>query len=326
MPSRRDFLGASAAVAAAAGAPAIVRAQQSLTEIVWGVLGMSATEWPEYIGTAKGFFAEQGIKLTTIAAGSPPAVIQSLATGAMNLASDGSDSVMAAIGRGLGIKIVGPGFIPNPYQLLVTPQIKTWADLKGKAIMLGTKQDVTALALARLAAQQKMTIDDFSIIVGGNSGARFSALMSGNVGGAMLAQPFDFEAVDKGMRVLGSAWDVLHDWQFTTITANTAWAEKNRDLVVRFLRAYRKSVQFGYANRSESIAALASATKFDPSITTRSYDLVWSKLRAFDPNLKVSPSALDAVAKSQLDFGAITALPKIADVYDASFASEAVKA
>jgi ABC-type nitrate/sulfonate/bicarbonate transport system substrate-binding protein len=128
------------------------------------------------------------------------------------------------------------------------------------------------------------------------------------------------------MRVLGSAWDVLHDWQFTTITANTAWAEKNRDLVVRFLRAYRKSVQFGYANRSESIAALASATKFDPSITTRSYDLVWSKLRAFDPNLKVSPSALDAVAKSQLDFGAITALPKIADVYDASFASEAVKA
>jgi NitT/TauT family transport system substrate-binding protein len=318
-------LGTSAAAVAVAGAPAIVRAQ-SLTEIVWGVLGTSATEWPEYIGNAKGYFTEQGIKLTIVAAGSPPAVIQSLATGAMNLASDGSDSVMAAIGRGLGIKIVGPGFIPNPYQLLVTPQIKTWADLKGKSIMLATKQDVTALALQRLAAQQKMTIDDFSIIVGGNSGARFGALMSGNVGGAMLAQPFDFEAVDKGMRVLGSAWDVLRDWQFTTITANTAWAEKNRDLVVRFLRAYRKSVQFGYANRAEAIAALAGASKFDPSITTRSYDLVWGKLRAFDPNLKVSTSALDAVAKSQLDFGAISALPKIADVYDPSFAIEAVKA
>ena len=326
MPNRREFFSASAATVTVAGAPAIVRAQAPQSEIVWGVLGTSATEWPEYIGEAKGYFAEQGIKLTTIAAGSPPAVIQSLATGAMNLASDGSDSVMAAIGRGLGIKVVGPGFVPNPYQLVVTPQIKTWADLKGKAIMLGTKQDVTALALQKLAAQQKMTVDDFSIIVGGNSGARFTALMSGNVAGAMLAQPFDFQAIDKGMHVLGSAWDVLKDWQFTTITANTAWAEKNRDLVVRFLRAYRKSVQFGYANRAEAISTLATETKFDPSILNRSYDLVWGKLKAFDVGLKVSPAALDAVAKSQLDFGAISSMPKIADVYDGSYAADAVKA
>jgi NitT/TauT family transport system substrate-binding protein len=328
MLHRREFLRTTAAASAVAfaGAPAIVRAQAPLTEIVWGVLGTSATEWPEYIGTAKGFFAEQGIKLTTVAAGSPPAVIQQLATGAMNLASDGSDSVMAAIGRGLPIKAVGPGFVPNPYQLLVTPAIKSWADLKGKPIMLGTKQDVTALALQKLAAQQKMTMDDFSIIVGGNSGARYAALLSGNVAGAMLAQPFDFEAIDKGMHVLGSAWDVLKEWQFTTINANTAWAEQNRGLVVRFLRAYRKSVLFGYAKRDESIAALATETKFDPSITTRAYDLVWGKLKAFDPNLKIATDALDAVAKSQLDFGAISALPKLSDVYDPSYAAEAVKA
>jgi ABC-type nitrate/sulfonate/bicarbonate transport system substrate-binding protein len=326
MPDRRDFLRTSAATVALAGAPAIVRAQAPLTEVVWGVLGTSATEWPEYIGVAKGFFAAEGIKLTTVAGGSPPAVIQQLATGALDLASDGSDSVMAAIGRGLGIKVVGPGFVPNPYQLIVAPSIKSWADLKGKPIMLGTKQDVTALALEKLAEQQNMKVDDFSIIVGGNSGARYAALLSGNVAGAMLAQPFDFQAVDKGNRVLGSAWDVLKDWQFTTITANTAWAEKNRDTVVKFLRAYRKSVQYGYANRADAIASLATETKFDPSILTRAYDLVWVKLKAFDPSLKVSPAALNAVAKSQLDFGAISQLPKLADVYDPSYAAEAVKA
>ena len=325
MPNRQRFLGATVAAAAVAGAPAVVRSQQ-LTEIIWGVLGASATEWPEYIGEARGFFADEGLKLTTVAGGSPPNVIQQLATGAVNLASDGSDSVMAAIGRGLGIKAIAPGFVPNPYSLVVTPAIKTWADLKGKAIMLGTKQDVTALALEKLAEQQKMKVDDFTIIIGGNSGARFAALMSGNVAGAMLAQPFDFQAVDKGMHVLGSAWDVMKDWQFTTITANTAWAEKNRPLVVKFLRAYRKSVQFGYANRSAAIASLATETKFDPSILNRSYDLVWVKLKAFDPNLKISTSALDAVAKSQVDFGAIKDLPKIADIYDPSYATEAVKA
>ncbi len=326
MPKRREFLRTSLATVAAAGAPAIVRAQQPLTEVIWGVLGVSATEWPEYIGEAKGFFADEGLRLTTVAGGSPPNVIQQLATGAVNLASDGSDSVMAAIGRGLGIKVVAPGFGPNPYSLVVTPAIKTWADLKGKSIMLGTKQDVTALALAKLAEQQKMSVDDFSIIVGGNSGARFAALMSGNVAGAMLAQPFDFQAVDKGMHVLGSAWDVLKDWQFTTVTANTAWAEKNRATVVKFLRAYRKSVQFGYANRTAAISSLATETKFDPGILTRSYDLVWVKLKAFDPNLRVSTASLNAVAKSQMDFGAIKEMPKVADIYDASYAAEATKA
>jgi ABC-type nitrate/sulfonate/bicarbonate transport system substrate-binding protein len=326
MPSRRAFLHASAATVAIAGAPAIVRSQSQLTEVVWGVLGTSATEWPEYVGEAKGYFADEGLRLTTIAGGSPPNVIQQLATGALNMASDGSDSVMAAIGRGLPIKIVAPGFGPNPYSLVVTPAIKTWADLKGKSIMLGTKQDVTALALEKLAEQQKMKIDDFSVIIGGNSGARFAALMSGNVAGAMLAQPFDFQAVDKGMHILGSAWDVMKDWQFTTVNANTAWAEKNRDTVVRFLRAYRKSIQFSYANRDGASAALATETKFDPAIVSKAYDLVWTKLKAFDPNLRVSPAALDAVAKSQLDFGAISAMPKMDVVYDPSYAAAAVKA
>ena len=324
MPSRQAFLRASAATVAIAGAPAIVRSQQ-LTEVIWGVLGVSATEWPEYVGEAKGYFADEGIKLTTIAGGTPPNVIQQLATGALNLASDGSDSVMAAIGRGLGIKIVGPGFGPNPYQLLVTPAIKTWADLKGKSIMLGTKQDVTALALEKLAEQNGMKIDDFSIIIGGNSGARYAALLSGNVAGAMLGQPFDFQAIDKGMHVLGSAWDVMKDWQFTTINANTAWAAANRGTVVKFLRAYRKSIQYAYANRAGANDALATQTKFDPAIVSRAYDLVWNKLKAFDPNLRVSPASINAVAKSQVDFGVIKEMPKLADVYDPSFAAAAVK-
>jgi NitT/TauT family transport system substrate-binding protein len=324
LPTRHTFLHAAALTAAVAAAPTIVRSQQ-LTEVLWGVLGPSATEWPEYIAEAQGFYRDEGLKLTTISAGSPQNVIQQLATGSINLASVGSDSVIAATTRGLAIKGVAPGFNPNPYALVVAPSIKTWADLKGKQIVLATKQDVTALAFEKLAQQQKMTIDDFSIIIGGSSGTRYAALLSGNVAGAILGQPFDIQAVDKGMHVLGTANDVLKNWQFTLLTANAAWADKNRDVLVRMLRAYRKSIQLGYANRTAAIANLAAEAKFDPAILDRAYDLIWLKLKGFDRNLKINQAGLEAVAKSQMDFGTIKQPPAYKDVYDPSFAAAALR-
>jgi NitT/TauT family transport system substrate-binding protein len=324
MPSRSRFLTSAAAAGAVAAAPAIVRSQQ-LTEVLWGVLGASATEWPEFIAEAQGYYRDEGLKLTTISAGSPQNVIQQLATGSINLASVGSDSVIAANSRGLAVKGVAPGFNPNPYSLLVPASIKSWADLKGKSVILGTKQDVTALAFGKLAQQHKMTMDDFSIVIGGNSGTRYAALLSGNVQGAILGQPFDIQAQDKGMHVLASASDVLKNWQFTFVTANTPWADKNRDVVVRMLRAYRKSILFGYAKRAASIADLAAEAKFDPAILDRAYELMWVKLRGFDRNLKINQAGFEAVAQSQLDFGAIKKLPVYSEVYDPSFAAAAVR-
>jgi NitT/TauT family transport system substrate-binding protein len=322
MQTRRRFLHTTLATTALASAPTVVRSQQ-LTEVLWGVLGASATEWPEYIAEAQGFYRDEGLKLTTIAAGSPQNVIQQLATGSLNVASVGTDSVIAATSRGLAIKGIGPGFNPNPYALVVSPAIKTWADLKGKNVVLATKQDVTALAFGALAQKQNMTLEDFSIVIGGTSGTRYAALISGNVAGAILGQPFDIQAIDKGMHVLGYANDVLKNWQYTLLTANASWAEKNRDVVVRMLRAYRKSIQYGYANRSGAIADLASGAKFDPAILGRSYDLIWNQLRGFDRNLKINQAGLEAVAKSQVDFGAIKTLPRSSDVYDPSFAAAA---
>jgi NitT/TauT family transport system substrate-binding protein len=324
LPTRRTFMHAAGATAAVAAAPSIVHSQQ-LTEVLWGVLGPSATEWPEYIAEAQGFYRDEGLKLTTISAGSPQNVVQQLATGSINIASIGSDSVITAGSRGLAIKGVGPGFNPNPYALVVAPSIKTWADLKGKSVVLATKQDVTALAFGALAAQHRMTLDDFSIVTGGSSGTRYAALLSGNVAGAILGQPFDIQAVDKGMHVLAYASDAIKNWQFTLVTANASWADKNRDTVVRMLRAYRKSIQLGYANRTTAIANLAAEAKFDPAVLDRAYDLIWLKLKGFDRNLKINQAGLEAVAKSQMDFGTIKQPPAYKDVYDPSFAAAALR-
>lgn len=300
-------------------------AAQSLPEVNFGILTPTASEWPVYLAQAQGFYKAEGIALTIVQGQTPPNVINMVATNSANMADNGCDSEIAAVSHGLPIKIVSPMFTVNPYSLVVVPSIKTWADLKGKSVMLGTKQDVTAIALGSLAAAHNLKLDDFSIVIGGNSTARYAGLASGNVQGAMLAQPFDLLAESKGDTILATASDTIKDWVFTCVIANNDFAAKNRPLVVKVLRAIRKAIQYGYAHKDAAVAALVAETHIDPAIAGRAWDIDFGKWKAFDPNLKLSMSAIQTVAKYQVDFGVISALPPIKDLYDPSFAAEALR-
>lgn len=318
---------ALAAAAAVTGSGAGFAGAQSAApvEINFGILTPTASEWPLYIAQGQGFFKEEGLKVSIINGDSPPNVINLLATGAFDMADNGSDSEITAIAHGLPIKMIAPQFNVNPYSLVTSPSVKTWADLKGKSVMLGTKQDVTAIGLQQMAEAHGLKLDDFSIIIGGNSTARYAGLKSGNVQGAMLGQPFDLLAQSEGMNILGSASDVTKQWVFTCVAVNSAWAAKNRPTIVKFLRALRKAVQYGYAHKADAVTDLVAATHSDPVIAGKAWDLDFAKWHAFDPNLKLAPNGLQIVGKYQVGFGIIKEVPSQADLYDPSFVAEAIR-
>jgi ABC-type nitrate/sulfonate/bicarbonate transport system substrate-binding protein len=305
--------------------PMPVRAQSTLPEITFGILTPTAAEWPLYLADSQGYWKDEGIQLTVINGNSPPNVINSVATNGVNMADNGCDSEIVAIQKGLPIKMITSMFNVNPYSLVVAPSVKSWADLKGKAVELGTKQDVTAIALSSMAAAHKLTLDDFNIIIGGNSTARYAALSGGSVQAAMLAQPFDLVAESKGYTILGTASDTIKDWAFTCVAVNNGWAAKNRPLVLKFMRALRKAIQYGYTHKAEAVAALVAQTHAEPAVASKAYDIDFTKWKAFDPNLKVSATALNSIGKYQISFGIIPSMPPMSDLYDSSYQAEAFK-
>ncbi len=305
--------------------PGPAGAQTAPAEITFGILTPTSAEWPLFIAEAQGFYKEEGISVTIVQGSSPPNVINMVSTNGANMVDNGCDSEFVAIAHGLPIKIVSSMFNVNPYSLVVGPGIKSWTDLKGKSVMLGTKQDVTAIALNSMASAHNLKLDDFQIVIGGNSTARFAGLQSGNVQGAMLAQPFDLIAESKGDMILGTASDTIKDWAFTCVAVNNDWAAKNRPLVVKFLRAMHKGIQYGYTHKDAAVAALVAQTHADPAIAARAWDIDFGKWKAFDPNLKLSPTGVATIGKYQVGFGIIPALPPMKDLYDPSFAAEALK-
>lgn len=318
-----SFVGLLAVVALFASAPSAF-AQSQLTEVLIGNLSPSASEWPIYIADEQGFFKEQGLKVTIIAGGGPTNVISALASGGTQFADDGTDSYIAAVSHGLPIKMVAPQFQTMPYQLVVQPTITSWAQLKGKNIDLGTKKDVTAIAFYKMADGHGMKDSDFSLIVGGNSGARYDALLSKRVDGSMLSQPFDLLANSKGMKTLASGSDYFRDnWMFTALAVNTNWAAKNRPVVVKMLKAFRKAIAFGYKHKNETVAALVDATHVDRSIAEQAYDLDFGKWKAFDPQQRINFPAVRNIGNIMVAQDDISSVPSMDQLFDLSFVAEA---
>jgi NitT/TauT family transport system substrate-binding protein len=314
-----------AALVPAAGSAVSAQTTGSLTEILYGNLGPSASEWPLYIAEQKGFFQEQGLKVTIIAGGSSTNVANAVVTGAVNIATDGADAIVAAVAHGLTTRIIAPAFTTMPYQLIAIPSITTWAQLKGKSIAVGPKQGgVAAMAFYSMIAAQHLKDSDFELTGGGSSGARYAALMSGNVQAALLSQPFDILAQSQGMKTLADGSEYFKNWISTAVAVNTTWAENNRGVILRFLRAERKAIAYGYANRAGTVAVLV-ALRIDQQVAQKAYDLDFGRWRAFDPSMRLSTAALQNVANVMVGQGSLTSIPSINDMFDPSYVAEAFR-
>jgi NitT/TauT family transport system substrate-binding protein len=321
----RSIAAVLCATVLAVGIPAARAQTPPLTPVTFAIISANASEWPVFIAKQQGFFRDEGLDVSIVSASTPPNVMNAVATNAANLGDTGSDTAIAAIVHGLAVKIVAPVFTTNPFVLVVPASIKSWSDLRGKSVVLASKQDVTAMSFAAMAAKNHAKMDDFSITLSGDSSARYAALSSGNVQGAMLAQPFDLEAEANGMHALDTSYATMKDWMFKTVFVNSAWAAANRPTAVKVLRALRSAIRFGYAQREPTVAVLIEATHASPAIARSTYDIDFGTWHAFEPDLKMNERGLLNVARAQVAFGVLTEMPKIGDIYDGSFAAAAAR-
>lgn len=297
---------------------------QAPVEVSLAMNAPGSGNWPVYIAFAQNFFRDEGLHVTPVLSGSNVATINVLASADGNVGLDGSDIEIAAIAHGLPLKIAAPEFGPNPYTVLTAAGITSWAQLKGKTVALGSPQDVSALSFVKLAAQNHLDRGDFTVFTSASSSSRYDALLSGNVQATVLSQPFDILAEEHGFHRLDSGAATLKPWADTSFAVNAKWAAANRAAVVHFVRALKKAVQYGYAHKSEAVAALVQATNIAPSTAQKAYELDFTQLHVFGINDRIDfKRDLLAMGDSILKAGAITSVPAIDDIFDASYLSDA---
>ena len=142
------------------------------------------------------------------------------------------------------------------------PQIQSFAELRGKTLGLSLPVDTISISMRKLLALKGLQGSDYRVKELVGSPVRFECLRRGECDAVPLGQPDDLVAIQQGYRRLGVSTEAVAAFQFQVIAARRAWAQANKDTLVRFIRAMASA--FGFirdgANRGDVIKAMVELT------------------------------------------------------------------
>lgn len=310
-------------------ATAFAHAQQSpkLTPINYGNIVLTASTWPFLIAEQEGFFVKESIDFKRVIGGNTTATTQALVGGSTDIAQMNLVNLLGANSAGADLVVIAGDSTVPIYTLIVHPSIKSYADLKGKRLAVTGPTDPLNYIFARMLAANGLTPADYELIGLGGAPQRLAAVQNGGVAGALVNQPSDFIALASGFNSLGLSTDYVDNFQYTITGARRDWAQKNRPLVVRFLRAYLKACEFFYdpKNKEAAVRALAERTKSDKEEAEKTYALYMKTKKTIPRDGGVDVQGARKVAESWKDFGLPKTPPPVDSAIDLSYLTEARK-
>jgi ABC-type nitrate/sulfonate/bicarbonate transport system substrate-binding protein len=137
--------------------------------------------------------------------------------------------------------------------------VKSAADLKGKTLSVDAMTTGFAFVLREFVARSGLGGNDVTFVRAGGTANRYDALIAGKCDGTLLRTPFDLMASERGCNVLARG-EVLGAYQGTAGLTTRRWSEKNDEVLVRFIRAYRAGLDwvFDPQNHAAAEALLAA--------------------------------------------------------------------
>jgi ABC-type nitrate/sulfonate/bicarbonate transport system substrate-binding protein len=204
------------------------------------------------LGQKAGFFKKQGLSLELLYTQGAGETLQAVISGSVDMGLGvGTAGVLGAFGKGAPVRAIAnstTGADDLFWYVPAASPIKSLKDAAGKTIAYSTNGSSTNLAVLafnrEFGAQAKP-------VATGSPAATFTQTMSGQVDIGWSSPPFGVEALQQGrIRIVVRESDVpaFRNQTVRLMIANTATAEQRRDAIERFLRAYRETLDWMYAD------------------------------------------------------------------------------
>lgn len=247
--------------------------KQPLKKITYGTIGNVAEYAPIFLAEEEDYWKDFGLEVEYVSL-LPSAAVAALINGDVDLLGGGPSVVDAAL-KTDRIKIIGTQ-ARFAFSIYTQPDVNTLEDLKGKTIGVTQKNSSTDMVLkTTLATVGYKAGIDYQILYSGNSAGNMAALNEKKLDGAVLSVPTTFKADDLGLKQLADLTKTKGTMGFYGIMAvNTAYAEKNPDVIISFLKAFEYAVEQAKSNKEQTMKAIGKFTKADDvSVSERSYDI-----------------------------------------------------
>ncbi len=221
--------------------------------------GSWATAW---IAKEAGYFANEGLDVELIRVGGSTRMVAAMLGGSAPVIQAGASAALAATAAGSDVVIIGSTGTVSPFHLMARPEIKQPSDLRGKKAGIttfgSTSDQVMRIALKHFNLEANK---DVALLTMGAQPEVFAALQSGSVQVGALSYPLYPRAARLGMRELVKFSDLgVEDINGTIITTRS-FISQNRDMALRFMRAFTRGMHRYRTDKEFSKTVLAKYGK-----------------------------------------------------------------
>ena len=259
-----------------------------------------------HLGEKAGIFKKHGLELEIVYTSGSGETLQPVVAGSVDLGlAVGTLGAISAFAKSAPVRIVGAeatGAADYWYAKASSP-IRTLQDTNGRTIAFSTQGSSTHSIVRAFIDEFKLTAKPTAT---GNPSATLTAVMTDQVDVGWASPPFGLKEIDAGqIRVIAKATDaaLVRGQTIRVIVATAEPLEKRKDIITRYLDAYRETIDYMYSDNPQVFKDYAAFAQVPEATARRVRD-------EFFPKTLVNPDAikgLDSLLKEAVNLKFITA-------------------
>jgi NitT/TauT family transport system substrate-binding protein len=294
--STRVGLGLIAVVVASASMMSAATAADNV-KVAIGQIDAWANQAPT-LGLKAGIFQKHGIALETFGTQGAGETMQAVISGSADIGIGiGTAGAMRAFARGAPVRVLAAAYVGVGDQYWYVPAnspLKSLADATDKNTMSYSTNGATSHVIA-LGFVKQLGVKAKPTATGGPP-STYTMTMSGQIDIGWAVVPFGLVEQQEGkIRVIARGPDVptLRNQTIRVQIVNANALKERKDVMVRFMRAYRESLDWMYSNPL-AVKYYAEAVKLPESIVVKQRD-------EYNPKEALSPDRLSDLDQVMAD-------------------------
>jgi NitT/TauT family transport system substrate-binding protein len=240
-----------------------------------------------YLGEKAGIFKKHGLELELIYTSGSGETLQPVIAGGVDLGfAVGTLGAMAAFAKGAPVRIVGAEATgAADYWYAKNPEIKTLKDTNDKTIAFSSNGSSTQSVVRAFINEYKITP---KMQATGNPASTLTTVMTDQVDVGWASPPFGLKEIEEGkIHIVAKATDsaLVRGQTIRVIVANAEALNTRKDVIVRFMQAYRETIDYMYSDNPQVIKDYAEFVKVPEPMAKRVRE-------EFFPKSLVDPDAI----------------------------------
>jgi ABC-type nitrate/sulfonate/bicarbonate transport system substrate-binding protein len=231
---------------------------------------------PLYIAQERGFFSKRGLSIEIQVTPNSQAQRDGLVKGSFEIAQAGVDNALALVDVAKADVVIVSGGSTGLNELIVRPEIKSYADIRGKRVVVDAPNTAFALILYKMLDLNGIKRGEYEVYPAGACSFRLNAMRADtNRVAAMMNPPCSNIAKRDGFPSFGMGTDVIGAYLADGHWVLRSWAKANADTLVKYLQTIIEGYRWGAdpANRAEVVAVMAKHLKITDDLAAHAVEL-----------------------------------------------------